>query len=284
MNSNITTLIIGKRSNLSNRLFDCLGNSILISSKDIADNIDILFEYTNNKLNIIFNNFQASTLLNNNIGYDEYIVKAILNTSKILTYIQNKKIKINKIIYTSSSSVYGNNGYCTESDSVNPISLQASLKIANEELIKRFCYINKIRYTIVRLFNMYGGNDKFSIVSKIQNAYFHHEKLNVINNGNAVRDYIHIDDVVRIYIKLLNKSDNIPSVLNVAKGEGQRLLDILNDLSNKGIKVQTNNIIKNEILTSIANVSKLNTLINTNDFVDVKNFLNNEIKKYETYN
>jgi len=282
--SNTITLIIGKRSNLSKNLYECLENSILISSEDIEQNIELLSKYTKNSLNIVFNNFQASILLNKNEYYDEYIVKTILNTSKVLTYIQKNKIEINKIIYTSSSSVYGNNGYCTENDNINPISLQASLKVANEELIKRFCNINNIQYTIVRLFNMYGGDDIFSIVSKIKDAFIKNKILNVINNGNAVRDYIHIDDVVKTYIKLLNEIDSIPTILNIAKGDGERLSDILNELSNQGIKIEINNIIKDEILTSIANVSRLNKLIDTKSFIDVKSFLQNEIKKYETYN
>lgn len=46
---------------------------------------------------------------------------------------------------------------------------------------------------------MYGGNDNFSIISKIIKAYKNNEEL---NNGNAIRDFIHIEDVVDIYSKI----------------------------------------------------------------------------------
>ena len=273
----ILTFIIGKRSNLSNKLYKSLKNSILVSSEDIENNIELIFTSSQDKINIIFNNFQVSTLLNKNESYDEYIIKTILNTSRVLAHIQTNKIQIDKIIYTSSSSVYGDNGYCTEEDSVHPISLQASLKVANEELIKRFCNVNSIKFTIIRLFNMYGGDDNFSIVSKIKDAYVNNTNLNVINNGNAVRDYIYIEDVVKIYIKLLDEIDNIPNILNVAKGDGQRLVDILDTLDKQGIKIKTNNLIKDEILTSIANITKLNSIIDTTTFRDVEKYLLEEL-------
>ena len=89
------TLIIGKRSNLSKSLSNAIDNSTLISSSDIVSNINILSNYTNNKLNIIFNNFQVSTMLNDNMDYEKYIQNTILNTSKILTYIQVNNIQVN---------------------------------------------------------------------------------------------------------------------------------------------------------------------------------------------
>jgi UDP-glucose 4-epimerase len=272
------TLIIGKRSNLSKSLSNAIDNSILISSSDIVSNINILSNYTNNKLNIIFNNFQVSTMLNDNINYEKYIQNTILNTSKILTYIQINNIQVNKIIYTSSSSVYGNNRYCTENDIVSPINLQGSLKVANEELIKRFCNLNKFKYTIVRLFNMYGGNDSFSIVSKIKNVYINSEILNIINDGNAIRDYIHIDNVVSIYDKLINKIDKIPTILNIASGHRTKVSDILKYLDNKNIIIKTNNIKRDEIDISIANIDVLKNIIDTKDFIKVDSFLEKEIK------
>jgi UDP-glucose 4-epimerase len=275
---NILTLIIGKRSNLSNKLFNTINNSVLISSSDIASDINILSKYINNKLNIIFNNFQVSTMLNDSMNYTEYIQNTILNTSKILTYIQVNNIQINKIIYTSSSSVYGNNKYCTEDDIVSPMNLQGSLKVANEELIKRFCNLNKFEYTIVRLFNMYGGNDNFSIVSKIKNSYINNEILNIINDGNAIRDYIHIDNVVAIYDKLVNKIDNIPTILNIASGHRTKVCDIVKYLDSKNIVIKTNNIKRDEIDISIANIDILKNIIDTKDFIRVDSFLEKEIK------
>lgn len=273
------TLIIGKRSNLSKKLFDKLDNSILVSSHDIENNMNNIFkDYKNNVINIIFNNFQSSILLNDNSDFNDYITKSILNTSKILTFLIANNIKINKVIYTSSSSVYGNNKFCSESDQVKPVNLQGALKIANEELIKRFCVNHNISYTITRIFNMYGGNDNFSIISKIKNAYLNNEELNIINDGMGIRDYIHIDDVVEVYKILLENTNKIPQTLNIASGNGKKLFDILNILNKNKIYINTNNIQREEINVSIANIELLSKIVNVEEFVDVKDYLLYEVK------
>ena len=45
---------------------------------------------------------------------------------------------------------------------------------------------------------MYGGNDEFSIISKIINVYKDNSILNLVNNGEGIRDFIHINDVIEI--------------------------------------------------------------------------------------
>ena len=198
--------IIGKGSNLSSFLSKKIINSKLISSREILTNIEELNVLKDNlPINIIFNNFQPATKLNEFVNLENYVVNSILTTSKVLDFIKNNQIVVNKIIYTSSSSVYGNNILCNENDELKPMNLHASLKVANEKLVEKFCIENSIDYTIARIFNMYGGDDNFSIISKIIKANKNNEELNIVNNGNAIRDFIHIEDVVDIYSKILDK-------------------------------------------------------------------------------
>jgi len=276
------TFIIGKRSNLSRRLFEKMGDSVQISASDIENNIHTVLKYRNcEEVNIIFNNFQASTLLNQNNDFESYITKSILNTSKLLTFLITNKIKINKLIYTSSSSVYGNNKFCSENNQVKPMNLQGALKVSNEEMIKIFCEKHKINYTIARVFNMYGGEDKFSIVSKIKDSYLEDKVLNIINHGKAIRDYIYIDDVVKVYRRLIDNVENLPKKLNIATGHGVRVMDLLHALENENLEIKTNNIQREEISTSIADVSALSEIIDVEKFKNVKNFL---IHKLENEN
>ena len=192
----IQTIVIGKNSNLSNILIGVLENSIAFSSRKLLEDISILEKYKNQTINLIFNNFQPATQLNSLESCEKYVSNSLLVTAKILDYL--KETQINKIIYTSSSSVYGNNILCNEKDDLMPMNLHASLKVSNEKLIEKFCLENSINFTIARIFNMYGGEDKFSVISKIIKAYKNNEVLTIVNNGNAIRDFIHIDDVVEI--------------------------------------------------------------------------------------
>lgn len=273
------TLIVGKRSNLSKKLNKSIKESVLISSSEIENDIDSILKYCKSgSINLILNNFQPSTLLGSNIDLNDYITKAILNSSRILLFLIDNGIRIEKLVYTSSSSVYGNNKFCSEDDQVKPMSFQGALKVANEELVKRFCSEHNIDYTITRIFNMYGGNDSFSIISKIKRAYQNKEVLNIINNGSAIRDYIYIDDVVHVYVNLLDSAKDMPNILNIASGNGKRISDILSVLRKHNIIIETNNIEKEEINASIADINLLNTIMNTEDFTGVLDYLLRELK------
>lgn len=92
-------LIIGKNSNLSQKLYEKLENAILFSVRDILNNIDILEPYQNIEVNIILNNFQMATKLGDLSCPENYIEFSLGATSKILQYIQENNFKINKIIY-----------------------------------------------------------------------------------------------------------------------------------------------------------------------------------------
>ena len=143
------TVIIGKRSNLSMQLEKNIEKSVLISTSLIEKEIKEINLSRYDSVNIVFNQFQQSTKLYSLEEPLLYVTKSISSTAYVLDFIKKNKIKINKIIYTSSSSVYGNSTHCTEENNVNPKSLHASLKISNEKLIEFFCNENNINLEIV---------------------------------------------------------------------------------------------------------------------------------------
>jgi UDP-glucose 4-epimerase len=258
-------------------LFSKFDNAVLISTLEINEELQSINFNKFDKINIIFNQFQQSTLLYTLDEPLEYVNRAILSTTNILEYIKNNNIIVNKIIYTSSSSVYGNNTNSDENDDLNPKSLHASLKIANENLVSLFCEVNNIRYSITRVFNMYGGDDKFSIISKIINAYKNNETLNLINNGEAIRDFIHIDDVVYIYKKLLEVEDEI-KIINIGTGIGKSVLFILDYLRKNNINVSSDSAERDELMVSISNNKLLTSITNNYKFKKVEEFILNNIK------
>lgn len=250
---------------LSKKIHNC----ILISSRELSVNIDLLLGFKNKKINIIFNNFQTALQLNETANLDQYIENAIGITSRVLEYFQQTNIK--KIIYTSSSSVYGNNIFCNESDEVKPLSLHAALKVSNEKLIEKYCTNRNIDYTIARIFNMYGEEDSFSIISKIITAHKNNTILSIVNNGNAIRDFIHINDVVEAYTQLLTLKNT--AILNIGTGSGNSIKNILIFLKNHHIDLKVQNIVKEELKTSTADNTLLMRKLKINTFIDVENYL-----------
>ena len=269
------TIVIGKDSNLSNHLIGKLNNSTVVSSRDIMSDVNVLSKYKDQEINLIFNNFQPAIKLNEMVNAEEYTMNCIGVTSKILNYCLTGNIKMNKIIYTSTAAVYGDNKCSVETDELKPSSLHASLKASNEKLIEKFCVDNKIDYTIVRIFNMYGGNDEFSIISKILLAIRKNKELTIINNGNSIRDFIHVQDVADIYVKLIDIKN--VRVLNIGTGIGKSVKNIIKSFKKYNANISTKNIFLNEIKTSTANIEILSKLLNKKSFIQIEDFIKQEL-------
>jgi UDP-glucose 4-epimerase len=143
--------------------------------------------------------------------------------------------------------------------------------------VSQFCSAEDIDYTIARVFNMYGGNDEFSIVSKIIKAYKNQQSISLINDGNAIRDFIHINDVVEAYKIILTSSDI--DVVNVASGQGKSVRIILDYLHERDIQISTSNIERDEISVSIANNAILKTMLAPHyRFESVENYVLSELQ------
>ncbi|OQX60234.1 MAG: hypothetical protein B5M52_00715 [Helicobacteraceae bacterium 4484_230] len=271
------TIIIGKSANLSIALAKALPDIRLISSQHPAEDLKRLGLGKTDSVNVIFNNFQRSTMLYDASVPTAYVQRALMCTAEVLEYLEKSGVTVLKVLYTSSSSVYGNNIFCKEEDPLIPTSLHASLKITNEKLVESFCKKNGYDYTICRVFNMYGGNDSFSIISKIIRAARENIELTLYNNGNALRDFIHIDDVVTVYKALLKTGDT--PIVNVGTSNGISVKHILDFLRNHQIEIRYKTIDKEELRISTADISRLQKILPDLKFGRAEDYI---LKQLET--
>ena len=274
----LVTIIIGERSNLSYGLAKRISNPEVYSSESLLQSLLQLSKFKERKVNIIFNNFQPSTQLNSFVDPSKYIELSISLTVKVLIYLIENGAIINQVIYTSSCSVYGNLARSDNYSEVSPIGIASSLKYLNEQFLREVCSKNNLNLTITRIFNMFGGNDNFSIISKIINCYKNKTCLNVLNEGRSVRDFIYIHNIIDVYKILLEDSKIKFDTIDIGSGQGKSLSDILIHLSNNGFAIDTKSIPSNEIGFSQANVSEIQKIINISSFIDVNTFLLNELK------
>ena len=121
------TIIIGKRSFLSQNLKKKISNSEIYSLNDFI-NLN-----KNNKIkgsfNLIINSFYPSANISRITNYEEFTRLSSLELAKLLDSLDEKKLK--KILYTSSASVYGSLNSDDEIDYFNR-TLYASSKILCE--------------------------------------------------------------------------------------------------------------------------------------------------------
>ena len=134
-----------------------------------------------------------------------YIDSNIVGFSNILEGCRNNKIE--HLIYASSSSVYGGNTKMpfVESDNVDhPVSLYAATKKSNELMAHAYSHLFDIPSTGLRFFTVYGpwGRPDMALFL-FTKSIIENKPINVFNNGEMVRDFTYIDDIVESIKRLI---------------------------------------------------------------------------------
>lgn len=114
------------------------------------------------------------------------------------------------LIFASSSSVYGLNSkvpFSVSQHTDHPVSLYAATKKANEAIAHSYAHLYGIPVTGLRFFTVYGPWGRpdmayFSFTRKIYDG----DTIEIFNNGDLMRDFTYIDDIVNGIVALLNKT------------------------------------------------------------------------------
>ena len=134
---------------------------------------------------------EPSRLLHSNIMSTAVLLEAIL------------KYRVKKFVFLSSCAVYGEDMRTGEASLCCPITINGISKHLNEKMVAEFCVANGIEYQILRIFNSYGGNDKFSIFSRLEQALLNGTAFTLNNSGRMQRDFIHVADVASVVLMLV---------------------------------------------------------------------------------
>lgn len=164
-----------------------------------------------------------------------YIDSNICGFLNILEACRNDNIK--HLVYASSSSVYGINEKVpfAEEDTVNrPVSLYAATKISNELMAYTYSYLYNLPVTGLRFFTVYGpwGRPDMAYF-KFAKAIINNEEIEVYNNGEMLRDFTYIDDIIEGIVLAINKipSSNPPHVIyNLGNNQPVKLTHFIETL------------------------------------------------------
>lgn len=118
---------------------------------------------------------------------------------------------VRHLVYASSSSVYGLNGCVpfSEHDNIaHPVSLYAATKKSNELMAHTYSHLYGIPSTGLRFFTVYGpwGRPDMSPFL-FTDAILNERPIKVFNNGDMLRDFTYIDDIVEGVVRVL---DSVP--------------------------------------------------------------------------
>lgn len=167
----------------------------------------------------------------------KYIYKNLSELKKVL-----KLCKINdlKLIFPSTSSFKFQKNKRVNNNIYVHNYYTLSKKKCESEILK-FCNDFKMDYVILRIFNVYGGDIKNKYyISKLTSEFIKAKKFQKIYvpYSENMRDYIHINDLFSLLLKILNK--NINGIFEAGSGKSvtiKKLVKNLNELLNKKNKI-----------------------------------------------
>ena len=144
--------------------------------------------------------------------------------------------KVPKLVFASSSSVYGGNKKMPfeESDQVDtPVSLYAATKKANELMAHTYSHLYKMQTIGLRFFTVYGAWYRPDMaLSLFADAMLHDRPIKVFNNGDMLRDFTFVDDIVNGIVRVV-EAGNLPlyDVFNIGNHKSEKLLDVITVLA-----------------------------------------------------
>ena len=138
---------------------------------------------------------------------DDYTDSNLLGFANILQGCRTQGVA--HLVFASSSSVYGGNAKLpfSERDAVDhPISYYAATKKANEVMAHTYAHLYGLPTTGLRFFTVYGpwGRPDMALF-KFTRAMLAGETIEVYGNGQLVRDFTYIDDIVEGVLRVLDK-------------------------------------------------------------------------------
>ena len=219
--------------------------------------------------------------------YEKTNLEGFLNILECCRHAPNKP----KLVFASSSSVYGGNTKMPfeESDKVDtPVSLYAATKKANELMAHTYSHLYGMQTIGLRFFTVYGDWYRPDMaLSLFADAMLHGRPLKVFNNGNMMRDFTYVDDIVDGIVRVV-ESDSLPlyDIFNIGNHRSERLMDVIDTLAGAlGVKPELTMLPMQpgDVLATYASIDKLNKAVGYEPTTTIKEGIPVFAKWYREY-
>jgi len=194
------------------------------------------------------------------------------------------KRKIERIVFASSSSVYGNQTALpiSESNPLEPITPYGASKLSAEKYCGAFHESYGLSTISVRYFNVYGerqsANPYSGVIAIFANRLSRGQRPTIYGDGEQTRDFIHVSDVVKANLQALETERGIGEAFNIGTGRAtsiKQLSALLADLMGKpSILPVRSEERRGDIKHSYANIGKARNLLRFEPNVELKQGLN----------
>ena len=174
---------------------------------DIADRAEMGSLFARYKFDAVMNLAAQAGVRYSIENPHAYIESNIVGFCNILEGCRHSKV--GHLVFASSSSVYGANTRLpfSEHDNIDhPISLYAATKKANELMAHTYAHLYGLATTGLRFFTVYGpwGRPDMALFKFTKNI-LEGKAIEVFNNGNMIRDFTYVDDIVEGVVRVMDR-------------------------------------------------------------------------------
>lgn len=205
---------------------------------DLADKETVMSIFKEYRPDIVVNLAAQAGVRYSIDNPDAYIQSNLVGFFNILEGCRYYPVK--HLVYASSSSVYGGNTkvpFCVEDQVDRPVSLYAATKKSNELMAYSYSKLYGIKLTGLRFFTVYGPMGRpdmayFKFAKKIMKG----EPIQIYNNGDMMRDFTYIDDIITGVVNILEhppKADDLGAyykIYNIGNNKPEKLMDYISTL------------------------------------------------------
>ena len=255
--------------------------------------IDLIDE---KKLNNVFLNFNPSIVIHlaaqAGVRYSIENPRAYLDSNLIGFHNvieQCRRCKINKLIYASSSSIYGLNEkipFSVNDKTDYPVSLYGATKKSNELVAHAYSHLYGVKTIGLRFFTVYGPWGRpdmayFSFTKKIIEG----RKIEVFNHGNMQRDFTYIDDIVDGIRNTIDKDFNF-EIFNLGNSKSEDLMTMIRIIEkelNINAKIVFKDMQAGDVFKTYADIKKSSKMLEFKPKVSLQVGLKRTIDWYKSF-
>ncbi|HXX88305.1 MAG TPA: NAD-dependent epimerase/dehydratase family protein [Candidatus Acidoferrum sp.] len=199
----------GSKKNLSS-----VEDKIEIRRVDVSSHLDSF-----PKVNIVYHLAADSIIEKDNANSYQ---RNILGMLQILESIMGNKI--DKLVFSSSASVYGGTK-CT----VSPVLFYGASKIACEQLIRVYAEKYGLKYWTYRFGNVVGSRMDHGVIHDFLEQYKKYGEIRMHGDGSQVRSFIYIDDLLNALITSEERPCDVYDIASKDNTNVMRVADIVKD-------------------------------------------------------
>lgn len=274
----------GKRENL---IFDEKYSSLDIFEGDICD-----LTTCQKAMNNIEYVFHQAALPSVQRSVEDPLISNSVNVEGTLNVlIAARDAGVKRMIYASSSSIYGDTPTLPKKEEMppNPLSPYALQKYIGENYCRLFSQLYGLETVSLRYFNIFGPkqdpNSIYStVIPRFIDALLHGCSPIIFGDGEQSRDFTYIDNVVQANILAMSIEHTHGEVMNIACGQRtslNQLLNILQDILESKVSPDYKEPRKGDVRHSLADIRKGKKFLNYTPKVEIENGLRKTVEYFQ---